>query len=77
MRVCACARVRVHVCEAPIAILTRSGAPEGLIVRLRFLFNPSGLAFGLLQKPHLICKNREKSCFGQNVEIFLKNREIG
>ena len=40
MRVCACARacVRVHVCEAPIAILTRSGAPEGLIVRLRFFF---------------------------------------
>ena len=61
----ACVRC-VHVCAAcmcakpPIAILTRSGAPEGLIVRLRFLFNPSGLAFGLLQKINNSCFMRDQ-----------------
>ena len=30
--------------KPPIAILTRSGAPEGLIVRLRFLFRDQILA---------------------------------
>ena len=67
----ACVRC-VHVCAAcmcakpPIAILTRSGAPEGLIVRLRFLFNPSGLAFGLLQK----------SVFSVRDQILAKNVEF-